>query len=169
MLIYKCTNLITTKAYIGQTTRTLSIRIQEYCKYSGGSETYFHNSLRKYGIENFHWEILYETDDLFTLNFMENYYIEKQNTLSPNGYNLTTGGLNKTPTLEVRQKMSESGKRKMFTKEHRLKLSEANRRRKVSPETRLKMSNSKIGKGVGRRHSPEAKLKMSLAKRTKLA
>lgn len=48
----------------------------------------------KYGIENFNFEILEECSKN-ELNDKERYYIQKYNTLAPNGYNLQKGG---TPT-----------------------------------------------------------------------
>lgn len=48
----------------------------------------------KYGIENFNFKILEECSKS-ELNDKERYYIQKYNTLAPNGYNLQKGG---TPT-----------------------------------------------------------------------
>ncbi len=52
--------------------------------------TYLNNALRE-NVENFYCELL-ETCDLSKLDEREVYYIEKYNTLYPNGYNLTKGG-----------------------------------------------------------------------------
>jgi hypothetical protein len=54
MLIYKATNKINNKSYIGQTTETLDIRIRRHL-YSIKTRRnyYFCNALRKYGKENF--------------------------------------------------------------------------------------------------------------------
>jgi group I intron endonuclease len=58
-VIYKCTNKINCKVYIGQTKQNLSTRITQHKNQSENNpSTYFHKSLKKYAYENFEWEIL---------------------------------------------------------------------------------------------------------------
>lgn len=53
----------------------------------------FHKAMKKYGIENFDWEILYQSMERdHTLKTMEPYFIQEQNSFIPNGYNMTRGG-----------------------------------------------------------------------------
>ena len=56
----------------------------------------FYVALRHYGLENFSYEILVEfnTFNPELLNKLECYYIEKYNSLAPNGYNMVPGGSN---------------------------------------------------------------------------
>lgn len=91
MIIYKVTNKINEKIYIGQTVQKLNERINAHkssakndCQYS------FHKAIRKYGFNNFEWEILekYITDKNH-LDKLELYYIKRYNSLTPNGYNMT--------------------------------------------------------------------------------
>ncbi len=49
------------------------------------------NAIKKYGPDNFTVELIKECS-INELNYYECYYIKEFNTLSPNGYNLTTGG-----------------------------------------------------------------------------
>ncbi len=51
MIIYKITNIINGKCYIGQTTKTLNIRISKHlkCTFNENRKTYLYNSIRKYG------------------------------------------------------------------------------------------------------------------------
>lgn len=97
-IIY-CATSPSGKKYYGRTIVSLIKR-----KYSHSadvrrnSNTYFHNALRKYGIENFKWEIVEKIKDpnknnlIIKLNEKEIFYIKEKNTLYPNGYNLMPGG-----------------------------------------------------------------------------
>lgn len=94
MVIYKATNVLNKKSYIGKTERTFDIRLAEHIRDSKKENitSYFHRALKKYGIDNFEFIILAETDNLFELNNLEIEFISKLNTLKPNGYNITEGG-----------------------------------------------------------------------------
>jgi group I intron endonuclease len=50
------------------------------------------NAIRKYGYENFKLTLICECSTFSELNDKEKYFIKELNTLSPNGYNLTSGG-----------------------------------------------------------------------------
>lgn len=91
-IIYKITNKTTNKIYIGQTTRTLAERWREHVARSNPSDgTYLHNSIAKYGDNNFLIEeVLSCEDGLLDKNEIEQ--IIKHNSLYPSGYNLTRGG-----------------------------------------------------------------------------
>jgi group I intron endonuclease len=96
MIIYKVTNKINNKVYIGQTTLSLDERRKYHYKESRrkNDTTYFHNALNKYHYEDFVWEILEDNiDNIDTLNEKEIYYISFYDTYF-NGYNETTGGTN---------------------------------------------------------------------------
>ena len=97
MIIYKATNKINGQSYIGLTTRTLRERQLEHQRHLNTENTYFHRAIKKYGIENFEWSIIDDSSNSESeLRQKETYYINKYNTLAPNGYNITTGGeLNK--------------------------------------------------------------------------
>jgi len=101
MIIYKTTNLINGKGYVGYDTRNNP-------KYLG-SGIYLNAAIKKYGIENFKKEII--EDNIFDINFLaerEMFWIKKLNTRAPNGYNLSDGGLGgKNPTESVRLKLRE--------------------------------------------------------------
>ena len=60
-IIYKSTCVITNKSYIGQTTTFLGNRkgIHKHnALYKNDIKNHFHNAIRKYGWENFTWEII---------------------------------------------------------------------------------------------------------------
>lgn len=113
MLIYKITNIINNKIYIGQTKNTLKERKREYYneyKWDTRNRPII-LAMRKYGIENFIWSIV--EDNIFTsqeLDEKERYYIKKFKSLcSQNGYNIELGG-NSTGkhSEETKKKISES-------------------------------------------------------------
>ncbi len=92
MIIYKATNRLNGKVYIGATTKSLKDRIKFHIisvKYSLGS--CFHKAIRKYGIENFKWEVICICPNINSLNEQEQYYIKFYDTMNI-GYNNTSGG-----------------------------------------------------------------------------
>lgn len=91
-LIYKITNKVNNKSYIGQTTQTLEKRWKKHLNQLNDN-TYFHRAIKKYGANNFLKEIL--EDNIFNekLDEREIYWIAKEGTYIDNGgYNLTVGG-----------------------------------------------------------------------------
>lgn len=82
--IYKIENLLTRKVYIGQSIH-IETRWQEHCRPS--SDSVIGRAIRKYGKENFSFEILKECKEE-DLNIMEEYYIQLYNSVVPNGYNI---------------------------------------------------------------------------------
>lgn len=96
MLIYKITNNINGKIYIGQTIRTLHSRKKGYeheAKYKPNSRPII-RAMNKYGFENFTFEVLEDNiESITTLDKRERYYIETlQSTAGKNGYNVELGG-----------------------------------------------------------------------------
>lgn len=90
-VIYKATNKINGKSYIGQTIYALDKRRKEHER--AVDDYPFHQAIRKYGAENFDWEILEQDIDVTKLDEREMFWIEQQGTYSK-GYNATRGGDN---------------------------------------------------------------------------
>lgn len=86
--IYKITNKVNGKSYIGQTRYTVEFRWRQHQYKKDNS--YFHNAIHKYGVENFIVETIEECN-VEDLNSREIFYIAKYDTFN-NGYNLTIGG-----------------------------------------------------------------------------
>jgi group I intron endonuclease len=82
--IYKITNKINNKAYIGYTDNPTS-RWNDHKK-GKGSQVVF-QAINKYGLENITFEVI-ANDSVDN----EDMYIQEHNTMYPNGYNLTPGG-----------------------------------------------------------------------------
>ena len=93
--IYKVTNVVNGKVYIGQTIHTIEWRwnthlVAAYNDRMGDHNVLFHRAIRKYGIDAFKVKQLEKCDNSI-LNDREKYWIKKYNSY-PNGYNLTIGG-----------------------------------------------------------------------------
>lgn len=142
MIIYKITNMINNKVYIGQTIHTLEHRKSRHIEcVNTGVDRHLYNAMRKYGVENFVFEEIDHADNIDDLNYLESYYITKYDSVRK-GYNMGYGGDNNVMfsdvvkskhdavmrSDEVRSKISQSMKnyRKThpFSDEHRRKLSE---------------------------------------------
>ena len=110
MIVYKITNLLNKKIYVGQTQRTFEERISEH---KCGS-LYIDHVIKKYGWENFKAEVIEECWTLEELNEREIFWIAKLNSKFPNGYNFTDGGYQGlkgyTWSKESRAKMSSVSK-----------------------------------------------------------
>lgn len=110
-LIYKITNIITNKIYIGQTTRSFNQRINEYKKITKINNTYLKNSITKYGFDNFNFEIIDSCSNLLELNHKEVYWIKYyDSTNREKGYNILSGGVNSYSSTETKEKKSDSHK-----------------------------------------------------------
>ena len=106
--IYKITNLINNKIYVGQTRFDILVRYKQH-KYEaqkGQLNFPLYAAMRKYGIENFSIEIIEEIDDSL-LDERESFWIKKLDSYVKNnkGYNCTYGGEGNTiiDKLEVYQ------------------------------------------------------------------
>lgn len=92
--IYKITNTITNKCYIGETKKNNpEVRWNEHKSKieKGIGCPALQDAVKKYGIEMFKFQILIICFDEDRYRF-EIEYIKKYNSIAPNGYNLTTGG-----------------------------------------------------------------------------
>lgn len=160
MIIYKATNKINGKIYIGQAVDTLARRKTEHLsKSNNGSRFYFHRALRKYGVDGFTWEIIQVCKDIDELNKQEVYYIAFYDSFK-NGYNMTRGGKNCLLSDEIKQKLSDNNARhwlgKKFSEKHKEKMCLAQLGRIFSEEQIENMRQAQLGK----KHSEEHKQKI---------
>lgn len=93
--IYKITNNVTNKSYIGQSIniekRWYEHKYKAECVEDRSYNSILHNSMRKYGIEHFILEVLEECT-IEELDTKEQFWIQQLNTISPYGYNILQGG-----------------------------------------------------------------------------
>lgn len=154
MIIYKATNKINEKKYIGQTVFDLEHRKSGHIRSVLHKDTgmYFHKALKKYGVDNFDWETLHECNTIDELNRLEIFYIKHYNTFG-NGYNLNSGGSNALHSDETKQKIAKAniGNQRALGYHH-------------SEETKREMSRTRKGRtgwNKGLCHSEETKKKIS--------
>jgi group I intron endonuclease len=168
MIIYLIRNTVNGKGYVGQTIRTLEERWAQHKSQGIGryKNDALHNALLKYGIEAFEIAVLDSSaKTLDELNELEKFHIKAQGTLSPGGYNLTTGGFSYKRSPETLAKMSMAMKGKKPSAETIAKIVAKHIGRKHSAQTKAKLSIAKIGNQYtkGRRHTKESIEKMSAA------
>ena len=91
--IYKITNIINNKCYIGKTLNTVQERWREHCsdyKKRDEEKRPLYSAMKKYGIENFKVEEVEQCSENI-VNEREKYWIEYYGSFH-NGYNATLGG-----------------------------------------------------------------------------
>jgi len=144
MFLYKITNIVNQKCYVGFTSISIEDRFATHLRNSNYKRCSqkIYNAIRKYGKENFIVEQIYSGEDaLEKENYFIKYYCAE--------YNMAEGG-NKPPSQKGRTgKMSEATKEKLRkpkpprTKEHIEKLRQANIGKIVSRESVEKMLETK--------------------------
>lgn len=156
MIVYKITNKVNGKIYIGQTTKSLEKRWRQHRHKSSGCR-YLHHAIQKYGAENFTVEQIDVANDRVELNQKEQFWIQYYDCMVPNGYNLKSGG--NTPiysdasklrmsknhadvsginnprygvhlSTDTRKKISDAHKGKVLSETHRLRVTIASPHRK---------------------------------------
>lgn len=96
--IYKATCVITNQSYIGFDSNWPNRKKEHNREYKKQSNIKFYNAIKKYGWQNFIWEVIYNSKDgEHTLNVMESHFITEYDSML-NGYN-TTGGGRRGPIL----------------------------------------------------------------------
>ena len=115
MLIYKATNLINGKIYIGMTTKIFDHPIKVHKRDSQRLNTYFYQAIRKHGFDNFKWEVIDTAETMEELEEKERYDIKLYNCFDNKdvGYNTQSGGNSLYEiTEEHRRQRSERAKGK---------------------------------------------------------
>ena len=107
--LYKITNLLNNKNYIGITNRNPEERFAEHKKPS--SKSFIGKAIQADGVENFSFEVLLTKIKDQDISNLECEYIKKYNSLLPNGYNTDLGGVEyHQHSKYVKQIISEKGK-----------------------------------------------------------
>jgi group I intron endonuclease len=157
--IYKITNRVNGKIYIGYTEKSIEERFKGHCADTRKPRPtrLLTRAIKKYGPDSFTIETLYEgTNKEYTLNDREQYYIDTYSNIVgwDNMYNIAPGGLGGDRSMspayqEYIKNRDLSGERNSFygmshTEETKRKISEANKGRlkgmPKSEETRRLMS-----------------------------
>ena len=168
--IYKITNTVNGKFYIGKTTHdAVKTRIRDHLTGNSKGSRLIKDDIEKCGQDAFTYEILHDGIIPEFLDTLEIDAIAKFNTIAPHGYNRNKGGSGSIKhSEETRRKMSKAkkgkpppNKGKTHSKEHRRKISEAMKGKTPSEETRRKISENNAAK------RPEVRRKMSEAQKGK--
>ena len=142
-IIYRTTNLIDQKFYIGKH-QTLNLN-DSYL----GSGIHLRRAIKKFGRKNFLKEILFIFDNEIDMNNKEIELLNENILKNKLCYNIGVGGeggphfKGKKHTIETIKKISESISKygnKKFTEEGRKKIRESNKNRPITDEFRKKMS-----------------------------
>ena len=164
--LYKITNLINGKIYIGQTIQP-NRRWYQHRADSVRNKYPIHHAIKKYGAENFIFEIIACCKTQEDANYTEEQLIQQYDCLSSGdkGYNVHPGGFSTSPSLETRQKMSESSPKywlgKHLSEETKQKISEGRlsyfethdgywKGKEFSDEMKENFSKARLGKRTGK-------------------
>ena len=143
--IYKITNTVNNKHYIGFT-ENVKRRWIAHKSCNGSQSKALYRAIKKYGLSNFTFEVLYESlDKIHTLNEMEPLFIKEYDSFGPGGYNMNDGG-GDSNSLEKRKAASE-------------------RMKKHNPMSILRTNKGSFVKGDRPVITPERNAKISLSKR----
>ena len=139
-ILYKTTNLINNKYYIGVHEQENPYEFDGYL----GSGVVIKDAIKKHGKENFNRQTLVIGEKDYTYNLEQKYVADKWKLTEC--YNLWEGGHGSVGTLpksdKTKKKMSESATGKIMSEEARLKMSIAKTGRTLSKEQVLKMSKT---------------------------
>lgn len=147
--VYKITNKINNKVYIGITSKGISARWKEHLwNAEHGCPFKLHNALRKYGKENFTIELIDFCNSWEELTEKEKFYIAQyKSTEDEFGYNLTEGGdgtFGRKHSEETKEKIRQKAIGREVSDETKQKLSEAGKIRTEGRE--IYWSSGEIGK-----------------------
>ena len=158
--VYKHTNKLNNKVYIGITHYTIKKRWQSGYK----NNPHFNRAIINYGYDGFEHEILADNLTKEQAEELERYYIAYyDSTNRDKGYNIEMGGNHHGKhSKQTIEKISNAQKGRTFNEEHKHKLRKP-KSVKPSQEWRDKLSVRMIGNRytVGRKHTEEEKQKIS--------
>lgn len=150
--VYRATNRVNGKAYVGITSKGASVRWREHV-YNARTERVcpIHLAILKYGTDAFDVEVIETCLGYDMLRVREVYWIAKLRTRAPRGYNLTAGGegmFGYRTSDETKRKMSATKTGKKKSPEMRAKMREIALNR--PPEHLAKISAALTGRKIPR-------------------
>ncbi|MHA2180991.1 MAG: GIY-YIG nuclease family protein, partial [Promethearchaeota archaeon] len=154
--IYKATNTINGKVYIGKTKKTIEKRWSQHLNEADKLKSlreanpnekiwgsHLNNAIIKYGANVFSLNQEDIGDNKAELLEKEKYYIKEYDSMNPDkGYNMTEGGEGGRPRQEVIERMTEISRERAKDPEWLEKMTNINQEIARNPETIEKMSKS---------------------------
>jgi group I intron endonuclease len=154
-MIYKITNLIDGKTYIGMTSLSVEKRFERHCRNAkSGSDTYLYRAMRKHGIDNFKSEYLCEGMDKEEIEMISKHKSEYNETPGGTGGD-TSKSENFKKSMKNRRNLSDNFgdrfKGKKHTDESRKLQSEKRKTwyENASPELKQQKSQNITGENNG--------------------
>ncbi len=121
MIIYKATNRINGKIYIGQSQHSLQDRIKGHFRLSRYKEGgVFQKAIREYGENNFRWQVICLCPNINSLDEREQYYIAFYDSMNT-GYNNTSGGKNYKTSKKTKERLKQSNLNRIKMKKDKTK------------------------------------------------
>ncbi len=146
--VYKITNSINDKVYVGRTVHTLKNRWEGHLKrFYAGDKRAIYCAMRKYGVDNFKIELIEECSSYEDMVYKEAYYCKQLNAYT-HGYNMTTAGEinpmecakskqshdNKMRSEAVRSKISNSMKAVRARSKNHIYIHRGKEQKRIPPE-----------------------------------
>lgn len=189
MEIYKITNTVTNKSYVGMSVNAHERFKKHINNAISGINRRLYDSMRHHGFDKFILEIIDNAQSREEASVKEKYWISLLDTMIPNGYNMTQGGdggytlenwteedrklLYKKqgesrrglPTSDQkREKLSKAHSGKIISDKQRKQISETLKRKGCSPPDEYKWKKGQAGTFTGNTHSNEVRFKISSAR-----
>lgn len=185
MHVYRITNLVTGKSYVGFSKDANNRFKRQICLAEQGVNRRLYDSIRKHSKENFVLTILDTCNTREEAVTLEKHWIAELNTLMPNGYNMTTGGdggntlssWSEEDRKSLYKRQGESRKGTVVSEETRRKISISNKGKVIPMSIRLHLSSIMKGRKrgpqrkrskpswiKGKTHSVATRLKISKAR-----
>lgn len=143
--VYKITNSINNKVYVGRTIRSIEQRYKEHLQsLENGDTRHLYSAMRKYGVNNFKIELIEECSTLDEMIEKEAYYCELLEAYTK-GYNMTTAG--EINPMECK-KAKASHRRKMQSEQVKSKISETMKLIRSTSTKTLLIRKGKEGKRI---------------------
>jgi len=130
--IYRITNSINGKVYIGQS-KNPERRFRGHCR---KIDSVISRAIAKYGASNFTMEVIYQTTDVNDVDWAERHFIQEHASMVEfGGYNVEPGGqVNKNMSETSKQKISLALKGRKHSAEHRANGAKSRTGRKATEE-----------------------------------
>jgi len=162
--IYKITNVINNKIYIGFTSNSIDVRFRHHINRIKNPKTALHFAMKKYGSNNFQIESIYQSLNRdHTKNIMEEYFIKEYQSYVDDGkgYNMSYGGdgvINPSKLTRYKQGSANRNKKRGHHSDLTKKLiglANSKKNRTLAEKEHLRIINT------GKKQSIESKLKRS--------